>query len=120
MPRLVAASISRTSTALPARISVQDSQIPQGSATGWSAERQFSAMARIRATVVFPMSAENVAVSDPFLLDRILERAGNMLLSNDFGELLWPVFARENLIAHGRETTIIRDVTPRDDSAEPL
>jgi len=37
------------------------------------------------------MSAENVAVSDPFLLDRILERAGNMLLSNDFGELLWPV-----------------------------
>ena len=35
MPRLVAASISITSTALPARESrVQESQTPQGSATG--------------------------------------------------------------------------------------
>jgi hypothetical protein len=49
------ASISITSTALPARISVHDSQIPQGSATGLSDERQFKAAARIRATVVFPI-----------------------------------------------------------------
>src|ERR1700692_1025669 len=55
MPRLVAASISITSTAFPARISVQDSQMPQGSATGLSDERQFNAAARMRATVVFPM-----------------------------------------------------------------
>ena len=34
MPRFVAASISITSTAFPARISVQDSQMPQGSGVG--------------------------------------------------------------------------------------
>src|SRR6185437_3024401 len=34
MPRLVAASISMTSTEFPARISVQESHTPQGSATG--------------------------------------------------------------------------------------
>ena len=59
MPRLVAASISMTSTALPARISVQASQMPQGSAWGVQAEPivrwQFSAMARMRAMVVLPM-----------------------------------------------------------------
>ena len=59
MPRLVAASISMTSTALPARISVQDSQTSQGSAVGRAAVpmglRQLRAMARMRAMVVLPM-----------------------------------------------------------------
>ena len=59
MPRLVAASISMTSTELPERISVQDSQTLQGSAVGRTSEpmalRQLSAMARMRAMVVLPM-----------------------------------------------------------------
>jgi hypothetical protein len=32
-----------------------------------------------------------------------------MFLPDDFGELLRTVFARQNLIAHGREVSIIRD-----------
>ena len=75
IPRLVAASISMTSTALPARISVHDSHTPQGSATGLSEDRQFRAAARMRATVVLPdapMSAENVAVSGAGLFQCIL------------------------------------------------
>ena len=59
MPRLVAASISMTSTELPARISMQDSQTSQGSAVGRTALpmglRQLSAQARMRAMVVLPM-----------------------------------------------------------------
>ena len=52
MPRLEAASISSTSTELPAAISVHEGHFPQGATVGpWA---QFSALARIRAVVVFP------------------------------------------------------------------
>jgi hypothetical protein len=59
MPRLVAASISMTSVALPWRISMQESQTPQGSGVGrWRVPisvRQFRAWATMRAMVVLPM-----------------------------------------------------------------
>ena len=55
------------------------------------------------------VAAENVAVGRPSLLDGILQSARNMFLSDDFGELLRTVLARQNLIAHGREVSIIRD-----------
>jgi hypothetical protein len=38
-----------------------------------------------------------------------LQGAGNVLLSDDLGELLRTVFARQDGIAHGGEATIIRD-----------
>ena len=59
------------------------------------------------------VAAEDVAVGGPALLDGVLEGAGNVFLSDDFGELLRTVFARQNLIAHEREVLIIRDVRSR-------
>ena len=57
---LLAASISITSTAFPALISVQLSHTSHGSAVGLSADpiafRQFKAIARMRAIVVFPIT----------------------------------------------------------------
>ena len=47
------------------------------------------------------MAAKNVAVRRSPLLNGILERAGNMFLSDHLGELLRTVLARQNLIAHG-------------------
>src|SRR6185437_359521 len=52
-----------------------------------------------------PMSAKNIAVGDSSLLDGVLERAGNVLLPDDFRELLRTVFSGENLVAHGRRIT---------------
>src|ERR1700683_1956252 len=52
MPRLEAASISSTSSDVPAEISRQESQVLSGSAVGPLA--QFNAFARMRAAVVFP------------------------------------------------------------------
>jgi hypothetical protein len=39
-------------------------------------------------------------VRNPFLVDRILERAGHVLLANDVRKFLGTVFARQDLIAH--------------------
>ena len=55
------------------------------------------------------VAAEDVAVGGTSLLDGVLQGAGNVFLSDDLGELLRTVFARQNLIAHGREDLIIRD-----------
>src|SRR6204780_4956116 len=52
MPRFDAASISSTSSDVPAEISRHESQLPSGSAVG--PFTQFKAFARIRALVVFP------------------------------------------------------------------
>src|SRR5277367_3325496 len=52
MPRFDAASISNTSSEVPAEISRQESQVPSGSAVG--PFTQFKALAKIRALVVFP------------------------------------------------------------------
>jgi hypothetical protein len=52
MPRLDAASISNTSTELPAAISRQEGHSPHGVSVGpWT---QFKDLARIRAVDVFP------------------------------------------------------------------
>src|SRR5439155_1164782 len=47
------------------------------------------------------VTAKNVAVRRPPLLNGILERAGNMLLPDYLGKFLRPVLTREDLIAHG-------------------
>ena len=39
------------------------------------------------------MPAEDVAVGNSLLLDGVLQGAGNVLLTDDFSEFLWPVFA---------------------------
>jgi len=52
IPRFDAASISITSSEVPEAISLQESHSPQGVAVG--PFTQFSALARIRAAVVFP------------------------------------------------------------------
>jgi hypothetical protein len=44
------------------------------------------------------MSAEDVSVRDASLLEGIFERAGNMFLPDDVGELLWPVLTGEGLL----------------------
>ena len=48
------------------------------------------------------VSAENVAVRDALLLDGVLQRAGDVVLPDHVGELLGPVFAGKDLIAHGK------------------
>ena len=39
------------------------------------------------------VSAEDVAVCDALLLDGVLQGAGDVVLPDDIGEFLWPVFA---------------------------
>src|SRR5690242_19894224 len=53
------------------------------------------------------MSAEDVAVCNSLLRNRILERARYMILPYDVGKLLWPVFSGEDLITHGGTQLII-------------
>src|SRR5664280_1148748 len=48
------------------------------------------------------VAAKDVAVGDASLRDGILQRAGDVFLPDHLGELLWTVFARQNLITHGR------------------
>ena len=55
------------------------------------------------------MSAEDVPVRRALLFDRVLERAGDVLLPDHFGEFLGAVLARQDLIAHGVDSRIIRD-----------
>lgn len=55
------------------------------------------------------MAAEDVAVRSASLLQSILQGAGNVLLSDNFGELLRTIFARQDGIAHEPEESIIRD-----------
>jgi len=47
-----------------------------------------------------PVSAENVAMGSPGLLQRVLQRAGNVLLADYLGELLGTVLTCQDLIAH--------------------
>ena len=55
------------------------------------------------------MTAENVAVSGTHLLQGILQGAGDVLLSDDLGEFLRTIFARQDSVAHEPEESIIRE-----------
>src|SRR5579863_2909951 len=55
------------------------------------------------------VSAEDVPVGGASLLDGVLEGAGDVLLSDDLGELLRTVFASQNGVTHEGEEMIIRD-----------
>src|SRR5450755_2334978 len=46
------------------------------------------------------MAAENVAVGDALLGDRILQGAGDVFLADYVGEFLRTIFAGQDLIAH--------------------
>ena len=60
-----------------------------------------------------PMPAKNVSVGSSSLFDGILQRTGNVLLSDDLGEILRAIFAGEDGVTHEVEEKIIRDVTAR-------
>jgi hypothetical protein len=49
-----------------------------------------------------PVTAEDISVRGPPLLDGILQGLGNVLLSDNLGEFLGAVLARQDLIAHGK------------------
>jgi ABC-type ATPase with predicted acetyltransferase domain len=49
------------------------------------------------------MTAENVAVSGSPLFKSILERAGDVVLADDLGELLRTVFTGQYLITHDED-----------------
>src|SRR5207253_11243795 len=69
MPRFEAASISMTSSEVPAAISLHESHTPQGSGVG--PFTQFSALAKILAAVVFPTPrAPHKLAACPFLPHR--------------------------------------------------
>ena len=44
---------------------------------------------------------KDVAVRHALLSDCVLQSAGYVVLANDIGKALWPVFSGENLITHG-------------------
>src|ERR1051326_1927582 len=65
--------------------------------------------ARDRRLADAPMPAEDVAVSGAPLLKRVLQGAGDVLLSDDLRELLRTIFTGQDGITHEGEVSIIRD-----------
>jgi hypothetical protein len=57
------------------------------------------------------VATEDIAVGGSSLLNGVLECPGNVLLSNDLGELQRTVFAGQDGVTHAGEL-IIRDVGP--------
>ena len=107
MPRLVAASISMTSTEWPEGISVQDSQMLQGSGVGRTSDPM--ALRQLRADgedagdgglADAAVAGEDVAVGDAVLGERVEQRAGDVVLADDVGEEGRAVFSGENLVRH--------------------
>ena len=100
MPRLVAASISITSTELPARTSTHDSHTPQGSGVGLSALHRAAAIqghgqnAGNGGFADAPVPAEDITMRNPLLIDGILEGTGHVFLPNHLRKTLRPVLAR--------------------------
>ena len=88
---------------MPAVISRQLAQTPQGVAVGPS--MQLRQRARMRATVVFPGSAlagKDITMSDALLRNGVLERGADMLLADQLRKGLRPVFPGDNLVHEGR------------------
>src|SRR6266849_2388450 len=100
MPRFDAASISITSSEVPAAISLHESQSPQGSGVGHFT--QFMAFARILAAVVFPTArpGENIRVRHAVVPDCICEPLRDVLLSDKIAEGLRTPLAGYDLVAH--------------------
>ena len=46
------------------------------------------------------MTAEDISVSGPALLEGVQQRAGDVLLPGDIGKTLRAVFTGENLVCH--------------------
>ena len=90
-----------TSRLLPAAISLQLSQTPHGVTVG--PFTQLSAFARMRAVEVLPTPRgpdEKISVRETVLLDRVLQRLRDMILSHQIVKRLRPIFPREDLVAH--------------------
>ena len=85
MPRLEAASISMTSTELPAAISMQLAHTPQGVVGGpFDAIQTARQDAGHRGLAGPALPRKNVAVRDPVLRDGVLERRLDVLLADQF------------------------------------
>ena len=65
-----------------------------------------SMLVAVSYTHLAAMSAEDIAVRDAPLRDGVLQGTSDVLLPDHLGELLWPIFARQNLITHGRRTRL--------------
>ena len=65
------------------------------------------------------MAAKYVAMGRASLLDSVLQRTGHVLLSDDLGEFLGTVFARQDGVTHEGEDTIIRDNEPIQEARQP-
>ena len=97
MPRLLAPSISSTSTSSPALMLRQMSHWLHGVGVGpWT---QLSALARIRAADVLPTprsAGEQIGVPDAVRHDRPRQSAGDVLLTDQLVERLRPVAAGDD------------------------
>ena len=99
MPRLEAASISITSTALPAVISRQLAQTPQGCRGGpLDAVQAAGQNARDGGFAGAALAGEDIAVRDPLLRDRVLEGGPDVLLADQLREGLRPVLSGDDLV----------------------
>ena len=101
MPRFDAASISSTSSELPAVISRQESHVPSGSScrTLHAIER-IGEDARGSGLADSPDAGKNVGVGYAVGLDGIRQRLRHVLLPDNFAECLWAILSGDNFIAH--------------------
>jgi len=108
-----------TSRLRPSAISLQASQTPQGVVVGPST--QLRALARIRAVEVFPMPRGPTKryAGEPVGGDRVLERAGDVVLADDLIECLGTILSRENPVAHGRTLPASRAGIQQDFTRRP-
>ena len=104
-----------TSTALPWRISMQESQArrrarasaaPRLPICGAAVQR----LARMRAMVVLPMPrwpGKDIAVRDTVLRQRVHQRARDVVLAGHVGKTLRAIFPGQNLITHGKKCSFV-------------
>ena len=83
--------------------------MPQGSGDGpvlGTAIERHGQNAGDRSLADASMTAEDVAMGGTSLLDGVLEGTGDVLLSDDLGELLRTVFAGQDRVTHGRKSRL--------------
>ncbi len=100
--RFEAASISITSSELPAAIVRQDSHSPQGVSGGpVDAVQRAGEDLRHRGLARSPRADEQVGVVHPVALDRVSQRAHHVLLADHLVEGLRAVAAIQGGLGHG-------------------
>src|SRR5579864_2331713 len=76
---------------------------------GRAAVQRHGQNARHRSLADSPVAAKDVTMGNALLLDGVLQSASDVLLSDHFRKALRTVLARQDLVSHRGENSIIRD-----------